>query len=529
MFTFHLDRWCKPVSPGKRLLAALLLGTGISLSPIQADEPSRMVSMTPVENGTIISSEPIPNGTIIESETIFEPIAGRESDYGVMTPGPIGQTAGGGGSADDENDDLYDEENDAATAQPGSQMPAPLLNIPLKTSFANGFQLKSKNGKFVMEFHDLTQIDGRFYTPQNMTNVHDTFAIPRQWFIFNGKLSDPIEYYVAFAEGFDNLNVLDAFVNFKYDERFQVKVGRYKTPFTYEFYALPINGLINPERSLFFNNFGINRDLGVMLWGKWFDKRVDYAVGGFNGTRNGFLDANNAKDVMGYVSFRPWINDKCSSLENFAFGGSLDYGNQFSKPIPQTFRTSVATTGNQIIGVPFLALNNDVLEVGSRQLYSLHAAWYYNHLSLVSEWQSGFQNYALNSDPNNDFKIPIQSWYIQSGYFLTGEKVTGRGIVAPLRPFDLKKGQRGYGAWELALRYNYLNVGRDIFNNGLADQNIWTNEVSTVCVGANWYLNRFIKVALEWEHIEFGNDVMLGPQDVTTNANLFLGRMQLFF
>ncbi|MGH2031970.1 hypothetical protein, partial [Acinetobacter baumannii] len=79
-----------------------------------------------------------------------------------------------------------------------------------------------------------------------------------------------------------------------------------KTPFTYEFYDLPINGLPNPERSLFFNNFGLNRDLGVMAWGQLFDKRLDYAVGVFNGSRNGFIDTNDSKNVAAYVNFQPF-------------------------------------------------------------------------------------------------------------------------------------------------------------------------------------------------------------------------------
>ena len=66
-----------------------------------------------------------------------------------------------------------------------------------------------------------------------------------------------------------------------------MRAGRFKTPFTYEFFVEPVQGLLSPERSVFFNNFGQNRDLGVMAFGRLFDKKLDYAVGIFNGTRNG--------------------------------------------------------------------------------------------------------------------------------------------------------------------------------------------------------------------------------------------------
>ena len=44
-----------------------------------------------------------------------------------------------------------------------------------------------------------------------------------------------------------------------------------------------------------------------------------------------------------------------------------------------------------------------------------------NALSLIAEWQSGFQDYAIT--PNLGFRthLPVESYYVQAGYFLTGE------------------------------------------------------------------------------------------------------------
>jgi phosphate-selective porin OprO and OprP len=60
--------------------------------------------------------------------------------------------------------------------------------------------------------------------------------------------------------------------------------------------------LITPERSLFFNNFGQNRDVGFMPYGQLFDtdngvSRVQYAAGIFNGNRNGFTAKQDGKFV----------------------------------------------------------------------------------------------------------------------------------------------------------------------------------------------------------------------------------------
>ena len=248
---------------------------------------------------------------------------------------------------------------------------------------------------FRSQLHDLTQFDGRFYLQGEQQPVHSTYVIPREWLIFAGRLTRPFEYYVAVAEGIDNLNLLDAYLNINFDPRLQFKVGRYKTPFTYEFYALGINSFPTPERSLFYNNFGLNRDLGIMAFGQLYENRFDYAIGSFNGTRNGFLDSNDPKDVVGLVNFRPYAKRQDFWLENLNFGGSFDYGKQNNIPIPQVMRTNVATTGNLAVGPEFLGLNNNVRENGDRGFWSLHLAEYYRHLSLIGEWQSGFQDYAL--------------------------------------------------------------------------------------------------------------------------------------
>lgn len=408
-------------------------------------------------------------------------------------------------------------------------MPAPPLTFPLTNSFGNGFELKTKDDEYTIQFHNLTQVDGRFYEQRNQAAVKDTFTIPRQWFIFSGRLTKPIEYYVAFAEGFDTLNLLDCFVNFHYSDKLQLKVGRYKTPFTYEFYALPINGLITPERSLFFNNFGLNRDLGVMPWGTLLDKRVEYAAGIFNGTRNGYLDANSAKDFLGYVNFRPWVNNEDCCLEYFNFGGSMMFGYENNRPIPQTLRTSVATTGNEILGVPFLTFRDAVVENGERQFYSLHSAWYYQQLSLVGEWQSGYQSYNFRDSGFSSTQVPVQSYYVQSGYFLTGETVSGRGMVKPIRPFDIRKGKFGWGAWEPMVRFNYLDIGRTVFTLGYSDPNLYANRVTMVDVGVNWYLTQYLKFVFEWEHAEFNEPVAFAPGRRQLTSDLFLCRLQLFF
>ncbi|MFO1023114.1 MAG: porin [Planctomycetales bacterium] len=414
---------------------------------------------------------------------------------------------------------------------PYSDMPPGKWSTPLSAAFGNGtgFQFQSKESDFSLQFHNLTQVDGRFYGTNNQFPVHDTFEMPREWLIWSGKLTKQIEYFGSFAFGFDNVNLLDAFVNFHYRDEFQVKVGRYKTPFTYEFYAEPIQGLINPERSLFFNNFGMNRDIGVMIHGTVYDKKVDYAVGTFNGSRNGYVDQNDAKEIMSYGNYRPFQDWDCAMLQNLNIGGSMVVGdaNQ-APPIPAVLRTSVATIGNGVNGIPFLAFNNGVREEGMHSLWTGHVALYHEQLSFISELQGGHQKY---SQAGNNQDINIWSYYAQAGYFLTGEVVTARNVVKPLNDFNPVWGCWGWGAWEATYRFNSLKLGDNVFSSGIANAALWTNSLYTNDVGMTWYPTQHLKLFLCWENAQFSTPVVYntntGAQQ--TASNTYWSRLQLYY
>jgi phosphate-selective porin OprO/OprP len=421
---------------------------------------------------------------------------------------------------------------DGATSQPAMPSPwsdvsAPVPGLPDRAKFGPGFALQTADEEYQWQFHNLSQFDGRFFQQGGQTPVTDTFAVPRQWFMFSGRLTKPYEYFVSLAHGFEAVSLLDVYLNLHFDDRLQIKIGRYFVPFTFEPYVLPIHALITPEWSLFFNNFEPNRELGVMAWGQLARKRLDYAAGIFNGTRNALVDTNDAKDFIGFLNARPFGEAGIPALANLNVGGSVNAGNEQNDPIPRTLRTVVSIPGNATIGVPFLTFNNDVRESGERVLWSLHMAYYYRHLSLIGEWDGGFQDYAVKDSPR--IRLPVRSFFLEAGYFLTGETVAARGTVEPLRPFDLRRGRFGLGAWEVGGRYNGLELGDDVFNRGLADPNLWTNRVATIDVGLNWYLTQYVKMAIFWEHAEFGSPVLYRPGARQLTSDLFLVRFQLRF
>jgi phosphate-selective porin OprO/OprP len=441
-------------------------------------------------------------------------------------PGGAMSTAPGGNPvANRPGEDVSEDIGFGATAAgfgPAAELPSPRFDMPYsppstpaQVQWGPGFQIRTANDEFDIQFHNLTELDGRFYGIPNQTPVSDTFGIARQWFVFNGHLTRPYEYYVSFNDSFDTFSALDVFLNVNYDKRLQFRFGRYKSPYGYEFYAQPTEALASGEWSVFFNNFGLNRELGAMLWGESVAGRIDYAAGIFNSTPNGQFDLSNPKSVAAFLNFAPFRPSAGSPLENFNVGGSLLAGNQDHAPVPQELRTIVPTSGSNVLGVPFLTFNNNVVTAGPRNLWSLHTAYFYRRLMILAEWQGGFQDYALANHTDNRVHLPVEGFYVQTSYFL--------------RSFDLRPGRFGLGAWELVFRYADLSLGRQVFTAGLADPNNWTNGLFTTDVAINWYWNSYIRVMFDWQHAGFGSPVLYAPGGFARTSDLFLLRFEVWF
>jgi phosphate-selective porin OprO and OprP len=400
-----------------------------------------------------------------------------------------------------------------------------------------GYLLQSENQEFELRFNALLQTDARLYPNSRQSSVVNDLDIPRARLYFSGRMTKPIEYQISLQKSVNSLDLLNAYINLHYDDRLQVRVGRYKPPYTFEWYKESIWEMLTPDRSLFGLNYGPNRMVGAMGWGFLFDERLEYAVGMFGGGRNSYQDFNDAKDVMALLDYKPFFQSGNLALKNFAVGGSFDQGQQNNPLSPSVLRTSTptstsplsSTTGDNLIAVPFLAFNGNVRERGDRSLGELHTTYFYKGLSLLGVWDFGNNDYALTTAGANPVHVPVGGYFVQGGYLLTGETRERLGLVAPLRPFDLRKGKTfGLGAFEVQARYSTLNIGNQVFTGGLADPNLWTDRVEMLDLGFNWYLNKFTKFYFDWEHATFARPVFDGPGGFQKSNDLFWLRLQIY-
>src|SRR5512135_74925 len=176
-----------------------------------------------------------------------------------------------------------------------------------------GFLFQSENQEFELRVNGLFQADSRIYEQQHQNPVVSDLDIPRARIYFSGRLTKPIEYQISFQRTVNSFDLLNAYLDFRYDERLQLRFGRYRAPYTYEWAKLSNWELTTPERSPFAANFGPNRQVGLMGWGNVLKNRLEYAVGIFGGPRNSFQD------------YRPFFRTR-SVLKYLSVGGSLDAG-----------------------------------------------------------------------------------------------------------------------------------------------------------------------------------------------------------
>ncbi len=435
-------------------------------------------------------------------------------------------------------------------------MPAP--NRKIEAEFGeDGLTVKSEDGFFSLTFHNLTQVDSRNFVPSG-DPLHDDFIIPRQrWYVL-GNISQYVRYYTVINRGYGPLDLLDAWVDINFGgvdpDVFQIRAGRMKTPYTYEYSKISENDLIAPERSVFVGNMAPNREIGVMAHGQVLDKRLEYALGLFNGPRRSFEDYNNGKDLFTFINTKPFLKSDCELLQQVNLGGSFNFGNEHNAAQPFSLRTAndqSTSSGASNVSPTFFRFGNTVFEDGVREQWSADLAYYYRSLGLVAGYQGGFQDYATTAGflptrqqlhlgqqdfagvvGTNRHRIPMLGYSVALFYFITGEQITRRvDLLEPRKSYDHKRlGLGNIGGIELFSRYAFMSVGSNAFTYGFADPTISSNSANVIDNGVNWYMNHYVKLTFDWQYSTYGSPVLLTTGGANTSFNnLFWVRTQVFF
>jgi phosphate-selective porin OprO/OprP len=398
------------------------------------------------------------------------------------------------------------------------------------TAGSNGIEFRSADTNFVLKIKGYVQADGRFFIDDHIP-VNDSFLIRRARPIFEGTVFKKFDYKLMLdfgsgvtASASNDSYLQDAYMTAKLWPEFQIQAGKFKQAVGLERLQSGAN-LTFIERAYPTQLLPV-RDVGVQIQGSFFDNALNYAAGVFNGTPDGgTIDVDTTddeKDVAARIFAEPFRNTNLEGLKGLGIGIAGTYGNHagslrsFASPGQQSIFGYYAGTGTNAVTVAD----------GTQWRLTPQAYYYWRSLGLLAE-------YAISSPEvrrsgggvagSVTEQLHHTAWQIAASYFLTGEKNSFKP-VAPLHPFTL--GSAGWGAWEVAGRVSQLKLDDDTFPL-FADPSTSITEAISYTFGLNWYLNRNVRVALNYEHTDFD-----GGQNrpvTSRDENVILTRAQISF
>ena len=131
----------------------------------------------------------------------------------------------------------HSESPESAVLNRSQQKGLDELEVPLLASYRDGFGMRSADDQFQLRLKFLTQIDAKLFTPTDQDPARSGMYIPRFRTYFEGQMRDGYEYELSLQRSVEgSFDLLDANINFRPSEAFQLRVGRSLTPYSYAWY-----------------------------------------------------------------------------------------------------------------------------------------------------------------------------------------------------------------------------------------------------------------------------------------------------
>lgn len=309
-----------------------------------------------------------------------------------------------------------------------------------------------------------------------------------------------------------------------------VQLGHFREPFSLEAQTSS-NWFTFIERAQN-NTFDPSRNWGVMAFNHNEAETVTWAFGVFREGSDNFGDDIGDSGERAFTSRTTWLpyfDELSGGRYFFEIGGSYSYRDPDNR-----FLTGPGGAEEAIVryqGRPEDNLNEDgvgsvpsfvsvsVPDAIDVQLYGLEASWNLGALNLQTEYIGSWVD--RRAAPSTYF----HGAYVQASYFLTGESrqwdrklatFTRAQVFEPFFRVDTDRGIcTSRGAWEVAIRWNYLD---------LSDRDLQGGYVDATTFGLNWYLNSYMRLMFNYEYADLHD-----PIDGRSNANVFHTRLDVHF
>jgi phosphate-selective porin OprO/OprP len=392
---------------------------------------------------------------------------------------------------------------------------------PSVTAGKDGFSIKSADNAFVFKLRGYMQLDGRFFSKDEQKPGIDTFTVRRARPIFEGTVYKIFDFRIMPDFGQGTAVLYDAYLEARFSPYFKVRAGKFKPPVGLERLQSATDTLF-VERALP-TNLVPNRDVGIQASGDVNGGVVSYAVGVFNGVADlgnqADADNNNSKDTAGRIFVQPFLAAG-GPLKSLGLGVSASTGiheGTLTSPGLPGYRTPAQQT--------FFSYRSDgtaagtVLADGRHTRLSPQGYFYSGPFGLLAEYVQSKQEVRRGAVSGD---LDHRAWQAAASWVIAGGEASFRG-VNPKQAFDLAS--HTWGAFEIAARYSVLDLDDKTFP-------VFANPASVArsarawALGLNWYLNRNLRVMLDYERTRFDGGTATGDRE---DENILFSRFQIAF
>ncbi len=349
--------------------------------------------------------------------------------------------------------------------------------------WSKGFLLNSDDGAFKLKFGGRIQMD---FTAGSADDAIEALVGPvgegtefrRARIFVSGTIYGNVEFKAQYDFAGGDADFNDVYIGFRDTPVGNVRIGHFFEPFSLE--QLTSSKYITFLERALPNVFVPARNVGIMFHDH-VGERFTWAAGAFREADGFGMSSGSGKlNLTGRVTGLPIWEDKGRKLLHLGLSlSSKDLGDD---PFRFRQRPEARQTPRFVDTRNFAA--------DSVSLAALEVAVNVGSFHAQSEYMLADADSSVAGDPSFD------GWYIQAGYYITGEHRnydTKKGGFKRLSPKNSVGKDGGKGAWEIALRYSTLDLNDGGINGG---------ELEDLSLAVSWLLNPVTRVTFNYVDAE---------------------------
>ena len=235
------------------------------------------------------------------------------------------------------------------------------------------------------------------------------------------------------------------------------------------------------------------RQLGVAAFTKDSGGRWTLHAGAFGGAvgSGGGGSVDDELNVAARGTFVPLMQDKNHLL---TIGAGIWYRDMVDKTLTVSADPGIIRVAPNFQSAAF-GSQAGATAVDNTLGFNIEGAVVYGPFGLKSE----YSHMTVNAERGGVSDVDLDGYYAEASYFLTGESLnydTGKAQFGSVAPKGIV-GKGGIGAWQVAVRYDVLNLNDAVDALGAGaggDQSAFT-------AGLNWYVNKNMRFMLNYVRV----------------------------